>query len=91
MVNLIVIISFLYAGTGIVAAFGYVPTIIDLIKNKKGANRESYIIWTIASGVTFLYSLLVIKDLLLEIITGLNFVSCAIILLLTLRIKYMKK
>ncbi len=90
MQTLLIIIAFLYAGTGIVATIGYLPTIIDLIKNKKSANRNSYIIWTLCSGITFLYALLVISDLLLEIVTGLNFVSCAIILLLTLRLELKK-
>ena len=90
MQTLLIIIAFLYAGTGIVATIGYLPTIIDLIKNKRSANRNSYIIWTLCSGITFLYALLVISDLLLEIVTGLNFASCAIILLLTLRLELKK-
>ena len=90
MQTLLIIIAFLYAGTGIVATIGYLPTIIDLIKNKKSANRNSYIIWTLCSGITFLYALLVISDLLLEIVTGLNFASCAIILLLILRLELKK-
>ena len=83
---ILIIISFLYAGTGIIAIVGYVPTIKDLLRKKKSANIHSYIIWTLCSGVSFLYALLVISDLLLEIMTGLNFASCAIILLLALRL-----
>ena len=79
---ILTIIVFLYASTGIIATIGYLPTIRDLTKKIASANIHSYIIWTFCAGVTFLYALLVISDLLLEIVTGLNFVSCAIILIL---------
>ena len=88
---LFTIITFLYAGTGIIATIGYLPTIKDLIKKVTSANIHSYILWTISSCITFLYAYLIISDLLLEIITGLNFISCAIILILTLKLKYHKK
>lgn len=82
------IIAILYAGTGIVATAGYLPTIRDLIKGRKSANIQSYIIWTLCSLIVFLYALLVISDLLLEVVTGLNFLSCGIILALSLKLKY---
>lgn len=87
---ILIIIAFLYAGTGIVATVGYFPTIKDLLYKKESANIHSYIIWTLCSGITFLYALLVVSDLLLEIVTGLNFASCAIILILALRLKNRK-
>jgi len=87
---ILTIIAFLYASTGIIATIGYFPTIRDLMKKIASANINSYIIWTFCSLITFLYALLVISDLLLEIVTGLNFVSCAIILILALKLKYKK-
>jgi hypothetical protein len=75
-----------YAGTGIVATIGYVPTIIDLIHKKKSANVSSYAIWTLCSMITFLYSLFVLNDLLLRVVTGLNFLCCATILVLGIRL-----
>ncbi|MBT3450506.1 hypothetical protein HN652_01070 [archaeon] len=80
----------LYAVTGVVGILGYIPTIIDLIKNKSSANIGSYAIWTLCACVSFLYATFVISDLLLEIMTGLNFLSCAIILGLALRLKLNK-
>lgn len=88
---LLIIISFLYAGTGIVATIGYLPTIIDLLKGKESANIPSYIIWTLCSFITVLYAFFVIADLLLEIVTGLNFLSCTLIWILALRVKHKKK
>ena len=85
------IIVFLYAGTGIVATIGYLPTIKDLYHKKPSANINSYIVWTFCAGITFLYAITVISDLLLEIVTGLNFLSCAIILFLAIKLKYYKK
>jgi hypothetical protein len=87
---ILAIIAFLYASTGIIATIGYLPTIRDLIKKIASANINSYIIWAFCSAITFLYSLLVVSDLLLEIVTGLNFVSCATILILALRLKHKK-
>ncbi|MBU2576194.1 MAG: hypothetical protein KKF50_00550 [Nanoarchaeota archaeon] len=90
METILTIIAFLYASTGIIATIGYIPTIRDLTKKIASANIQSYVIWTFCSCITFLYALLVISDLLLEIVTGLNFASCAIILILALKLKYKK-
>jgi len=87
---ILTIIAFLYASTGIIITIGYIPTIRDLTKKIASANIHSYIIWTFSSCIAFLYALLVISDLLLEIVTGLNFASCAIILILSLKLKYKK-
>ena len=84
---LIIIIAFLYATTGIIGVIGYIPTIKDLIKKIGSANINSYIILTACSLVSFLYATLVISDLLLEIVTGMNLIACAIILILALRLK----
>ena len=83
----LIIISFLYAGTGIVTTIAYLPTIRDLLKGKPSANISSYIVWTLCAFVTFLYALFVVSDLLLEIMTGLNFLSCALIWILAFRVK----
>lgn len=87
---ILIIIAFLYASTGIIATVGYIPTIRDLTKKIASANINSYIIWTFCSCITFLYALLIISNLLLEIVTGLNFASCTIILILALKLKYEK-
>ncbi len=79
MNTLLIILSFLYASTGIVATIGYLPTIKDLLKRKKSANISSYIVWTFCSLISFLYALIIVSDLLLEIVTGLNFLSCLLI------------
>jgi hypothetical protein len=88
---LIIIISFLYASTGIISAIGYIPTIRDLTRNVASANINSYIIWTFCSLISFIYSILAIGDLLLEIVTGLNFAACAVILAMTLNLKYRQR
>ena len=82
------IIIFIYASTGIVAIIGYLPTIKDLIRKKESANIQSYVIWTFCNGAAFLYALVIITDLLLEIVTGLSFVFCAIILAFALKLRY---
>ena len=80
-----------YASVGVVATIGYLPTIKDLYFRKKmSANISSYIIWTACSGTAFLYSLFILPDLLFRIVSGLNFACCALILILSLRLKYHK-
>ncbi|MEK6913035.1 MAG: hypothetical protein AABX26_03725 [Nanoarchaeota archaeon] len=86
--SFIYIISFLYAASGIVSTIGYFPTIKDLFNGKKSANVSSYVIWTVTGFFPFIYAIFIIKDLLLEIVTGLGFFSCLIILILALNKKY---
>jgi hypothetical protein len=89
MTNLLLqLLIIAYAGTGIVATIGYLPTIKDLwLHKKKSANVSSYVIWTLCGAITFLYSLFILQDLLVRIVTGLSFVCCAIVLLLSLKLK----
>jgi hypothetical protein len=82
---LLKIITIAYGGVGIVSSIAYWPTIKDLYFHKKpSANVSSYIIWTATSGVTFLYSLFVLPDLLFRIVSGLNFLACATVLFLSI-------
>ena len=82
------LLTILYAGTGIVLIIGYIPTIKDLLFHKrKSANITSYLIWSLCGAVTFLYSIFILTDLLFRIISGLNFICCFIILVLSLRLK----
>ncbi|MFA6089167.1 MAG: hypothetical protein WC755_04850 [Candidatus Woesearchaeota archaeon] len=82
MINLLFeILIFAYACVGIVTSIGYIPTIKDLwVNKKKSANISSYIIWIITTGITFLYSLFVLPDMLFRIASGLNFISCIVVL-----------
>lgn len=88
---LLQILIFAYASVGVVATIGYIPTIKDLWHHKKmSANISSYVIWTACSGITVLYSLFILPDLLFQIVSGLSFLSCALILLLSIALKYRK-
>jgi len=81
-----------YACTGIIATIGYWPTIKDLYHYKKqSANVNSYIIWTLSAMITFLYALFILQDLLVRIVTGLNFASCFLILILSINLKNKKR
>jgi hypothetical protein len=80
-----------YASVGVVATIGYIPTIKDLwLRRKMSANISSYVIWTGCSGTAFLYSLFILPDLLFRIVSGLNFGCCALILILSIFLKYHK-
>ena len=74
-----------YGATGIVALIGYWPTIKDLYHHKKpSANVSSYIIWTATCGIAFLYAMFILPDLLLRIVSGINFVACLTVLSLSI-------
>jgi len=88
---LLQILIITYASVGVIATIGYLPTIKDLYFRKKmSANISSYVIWTASSVITVLYSLFILPDLLFRIVSGLNFASCALILILILGLKYRK-
>ena len=76
-----------YAGVSVVSLIAYWPTIRDLYRKKPSANINSYILWTVASGVAFLYSLFILSDLLLRIISGLYLGANALVLLLSIKLK----
>ncbi|GEM_PF-579450 len=74
-----------YAGVAVVSTLGYLPTIKDLALHKKmSANVASYAIWTTSTGISFTYSLFILQDTLFRIVSGLSFVNCALILLLSI-------
>jgi uncharacterized protein with PQ loop repeat len=81
---LILIISSLYALAGIISVLGYIPTIKDLLKNKKSANTSSYFVWTFTSLIAFAYAFFVVKNILLEIVTAMGFFCCVSIFILSL-------
>lgn len=76
-----------YGATAIIDTVGYWPTIIDLWRHKKpSANTHTYIMWTTTTGIGFLYSLVVLSDLLFRIVSGMMFFSNALILVLIIRL-----
>ena len=77
-----------YASISIIKLIAYWPTIKDLYCHKKAsANIISYLLWTIASGIAFLYSLFILPDLLFRIVSGISFGACALVLFLSAKLK----
>ena len=87
---LLKILVLAYATVGIVNFIGYWPTIKDLLKNKPSANIPSYLLWTVCSLIGFLYALFILNDVLVRIVSGLNLLACAIVLTLSIRLRYSK-
>lgn len=86
MILKIIIIS--YGATAVVNIVAYWPTIKDLYFNKKpSANTASYILWSISTGIAFLYSLFILPDLLFRIVSGIFFILNATVLFLCLKLK----
>ena len=82
------ILTAAYASVGIVGKIGYWPTIKDLFHKKPSANINTYTLWTMTSGVVFLYALLVLNDFLVKIVAGLDFLSCLTVFALGINLKY---
>lgn len=81
----IIIIS--YAATSLIDIIAYWPTIKDLSHHKKpSANCSSYIIWTITTWITFLYSLFILPDFLFRIVSWVTFFANLSVLILLYRL-----
>ncbi len=77
-----------YGVTGIIDTIAYWPTIKDLwLLKKPSANIQSYILWTVTTGIGFLYSLLILPDLLFRFVSGMMFFANVVILILSIRLK----
>ena len=86
---LLQVLTVAYAGVGIIGIIAYWPMIKDIYFHKKSsANVTSYILWTITSGIAFIYSIFILPDLLFRIVSGTNFAACALILYLSVKLQY---
>jgi hypothetical protein len=79
-----------YAAVSALTIIAYWPTVKDLLSKKLSANATSYFIWTIAAGITLLYSIFILNDFLFRLVSAVNFLSCSIILILDIRLKKCK-
>lgn len=77
-----------YGTTSIISLSAYWPTIRDLYyKKKPSANIASYILWSSTGGIGFIYAIFIISDLLLSIVSGINFFACLVVLVLSIGLK----
>jgi hypothetical protein len=86
----IYILSWFYGISGFITLLAFVPTMIDLWNKKPSANISTYIIWSSTTSVVSLYGFFVLQDLLFNIVINLQFLACIIVLILRLRLKYIK-
>ena len=80
-------ISFLYAVSGIIVAFGYLPTIKDLLKGKPSASINSYLVWALCALLAVIYGSVIVSDLLLTVMSGLNLLAILTVLVLAVNLK----
>jgi hypothetical protein len=82
------VLSLAYGLVGVIGILAYWPTIVDLYHHKKlSANVMSFIMWTFSEGIAFMYSLFVLDDLLFRFVSGMHFLACLIILILSYNLK----
>ncbi len=82
------LLRFAYGAVGLITFIAYFPTIKDLYVYKKpSANISSYILWTTTSGIALLYGLFILSDMLFISVSAVSFFACAIVLVLSIRLK----
>ena len=86
----IYILTFIYGVGGIITFAGFVPTMIDLWKKKPSANIATYIVWTATTFATSLYGCFVLQNLVFNIVINLQLLACLTVLILRIRLKYIK-
>lgn len=85
LLNVLIIV---YASVAVIGLIAYWPTIKDLYRKKPSANINSYMMWTVTSGIGFLYTLFILSDLLLRIVSGLYLGANALVLLLSIKLRH---
>ncbi|MBI5400546.1 MAG: hypothetical protein HZB12_00295 [Candidatus Yonathbacteria bacterium] len=83
--TLLHILTFTYGTTGVVGAIAYWPTIKDVYTRKPSANVSSYLMWTLTTAITLLYSIFILPDPFFIFVSTTNFAACVLILMLRLR------
>ena len=76
----------LYATSGMISFIAYLPTLRDLLHGKSSANAPSYVLWSACNVIAQLYGIFILHDLLFNIVTALQLIACASILILRLRL-----
>jgi hypothetical protein len=67
----------------------YWPTIADLHHHKRpSANTRTYVLWSVAGGISLLYGVFVLEDPLFMAVTGVIFLSNIVVLFLRLRLPH---
>ena len=77
-----------YASVSVIRIIAYWPTIKDLyLRKKASANITSFSLWSVTSGITFLYSLFILSDFLFRVVSFIGFILCVIVLFLSIWLK----
>jgi hypothetical protein len=84
---LLQVLTLAYGATGIVGIAAYWPTIKDLWRGKPSANVLSYFVWVATNFITWLYGLLILKDIPFIFVSSLYLFANGLTLVMRLRIK----
>ena len=84
------ILTFIYGIGGIITFAGFIPTMIDLWKKKPSANITTYIVWTATTLVNSLYGFFILQNLVFNIVINIQLFACLVVLILRIRLKYIK-
>lgn len=80
-------ITFLYAGAWLIGLSAFLPTMKDLIVDKKNtANPKTYFMWTITNSIAILYGWIILGDWVFTTLSLVACIFCIIILISSLRL-----
>jgi uncharacterized protein with PQ loop repeat len=80
------LLTFMYGMVGIISLVGYLPQILELIRNKTctSVSIKSWLIWTYTSLVSTGYAFFAISDTALQFVTSVNAMGCIVVLTLAI-------
>ena len=90
-IDYIQIFTLLYSITGVIGFTAFFPTITDLLKGNPSANVRTYLVWSIITIFSFLYGLFVLKNFMFNLVIGSQLIGYMAVLILRLRLEYLKK
>lgn len=81
------VLSLGYASVGAISVFGYLPTILALLRKNRCANIGSFSIWTLTYAVTTAYAVVINHDPLFIAVSALGVSCCGLVVVLALRLR----
>jgi hypothetical protein len=88
------IITILYGACGLIALLAYLPqikTLMESEEHRKSLVLSTWAMWTITSGVTFLYAYFVVSDIFFSLVSLVGCICCLIIFLYGIQSRYFNK
>lgn len=81
------VITTLYAGNSLITLLAYLPQIKKLLWSKSKPVNFSFLswtMWTYSGLIATMYAIFIVSDMLLMLVSGINFIGCFAVWLLVI-------